>query len=245
MTRGDFMKKIGILLFCLIIGILLTACTKPAEDPLPPSSKEQSGVTESTVPGDIQAALQEKEEQERLKKEKLAKYCAPSEAGYQYHWDDTLQNIYAPSEAYPMGDPQPGGEPIHIEPRVENSSGTDYSFEKPFYGKGFDFLCFGGDIMGYKVACVQAITKEEWESGEFLYSTDKKDYTKENLSAYLIREDEDYVLLDITELVLGSSFEESLKQKAAERNTPEVMYSWVLGPAAHLKEHLSEIIVKG
>ncbi len=239
------MKKISLILFCTIIGILLAACAKPTDNPLPSPSGEQSGITESTGPGDIQAALQEKEEQERLKREKLAKYCAPSEAGYQYHWDDVLKNIYAPSEAYPMGDPQPGGEPIHIEPRVENSSGTDYSFEKPFYGEGFDFLCFGGDVMGYKVACVQAVAKEEWESGEFLYSTDKKDYTREELAPYLIREDEDYVLLDIAELVLGSSFEESLKQKAEENGTPEIQYSWALEPAAHLKEHLSEIIVKG
>lgn len=228
------MKKI-LTVCCLVFCILLTACTKPAVEPSSSSSGETGTITESTVPDDTQSDENQK---------KYTEFCAPSEVGYQYQWDDTLNNIYAPSEAYPMGDAQPGGEPIHIEPRVENSSGTDYSFEKPFYGKGFDFLCFGGDVMGYKVACVQAIAKEEWESDGFLYSTDKKDYTKESLSAYLIREDEDYVLLDITELVLGSSFEESLKQKAEKNGTPEVMYSWALEPAAHLQEHLSEIIVK-
>lgn len=209
------MKKV--LLSCILLASCLAffSCS-PKETPDSPSGASSSSAPSSSVSSE-QASRDAWE--------------APSTVGYTYIWDDMLKNIYAPSEAYPMGDPQPGGEPIHIEPRVEREG-------------NMDIIQFGGDVMGYKVACVQATAKEEWESDGFLYSTDKKDYTREELAPYLIREDEDYVLLDITELVLGSPFEEYLKQKAEENGTPEIMYSWVLEPAAHLKEHLSDILVK-
>ena len=238
------MKKLLTALLCLALCISFPACAGNASESSsqPPSSQLEGTVTESTISDNIQSALDAKEAEERLKQEHFANYRAPSEAGYTYVWDETLNNIYAPSKAYPMGDPQPGEDPIHIIPRAENSSGTAYTAEKPFYGKGFDFLCLGGDVMGYKVAAVQAIAKEEWESEGFLYTTSKKDYTKVDLSPHIIREDEDYVLLDITELILGAPFEEYLLEKKAD--SPEISYSWVLEPAEYLHGHLDEIIQK-
>ena len=210
------MKKV--LLSCILLASCLALFACASQQVPSPSSSALSKNSDSSSSSSSEQASRDAWE-------------APSTVGYTYFWDDMLKNIYAPSEAYPMGDPQPGGEPIHIEPRVEREG-------------NMDIIQFGGDVMGYKVACVQATAKEEWESDGFLYSTDKKDYTREELAPYLIREDEDYVLLDITELVLGSPFEEYLKQKAEENGTPEIMYSWVLEPAAHLKEHLSDILVK-
>lgn len=222
------MKKI-LTVCCLVFCILLTACTKPAVEPSSSSTGEASSVTESAMSSDTQSDEKQK---------KYTEFYAPSEVGYQYQWDDTLNNIYAPSEAYPMGDAQPGGEPIHIEPRVEQE-------------KQMDVIWLGGDVMGNRVAYIQAVTRDFWNDPEFIFSSSyligiqkTETYTKEEMTPYLIREDEDYVLLDITELVLGSSFEEFLKQKAEKNGTSEVMYSWALEPAAHLQEHLSEIIVK-
>ncbi len=217
------MKKL--LFSCILLASCLVffSCS-PKETPAPSSDASSSGTPSSSISSE-QASRDA--------------WKAPSTVGYTYIWDDTLQNIYAPSEAYPMGDPQPGGEPIHINPSFEQVN-------------RMDVIWFGGDIIGDRVAYIQAVKHEYWDDPDFYFSSSFligpykiKTYTREELAPYLIREDEDYVLLDITELVLGSSFEESLKQKAAERNTPEVMYSWVLEPAAHLKEHLSEIIVKG
>lgn len=227
------MKRIFLGCTLLACCLLAFSCTqKPSEPSSNPSSENGSSQPSSSLssqsssqtPSYLSSGINS-EEQQKKQAFQLARK-APSDVGYEYVWDETLNNIYVPSEAYPMGDPQPGGEPIHIVPHIDSSAEIA------------DDIWLGGDVMGERVAYIQAVERAAWDDKEYIYSNDSftKEYTKEEMALYIIRVDKDYVLLNLTDFEREEPLEERLKNKTKG--------DWILEPAAYLQEHLSEFIQK-
>ena len=91
---------------------------------------------------------------------------------------------------------------------------------------------------------LQAVPKKLWEDPAFELKISGKNYTPAELKGWILVEDEEYVILNVTELAYGTPYPEALEAYFEKHGNAKFCQDWMLEWDAYFEEHLADLIQK-
>ena len=105
--------------------------------------------------------------------------------------------------------------------------------------------CEGGGVEDLcPMRMLQALPRDLWEDPSFRLKISGKKYTPAELKEWILVEDEDYVILNVTELAYGMPYQKALEVYFEVHGNAKFCQDWMLEWDAYLEEHLADLIEK-